>query len=84
MPSWPCDAVNSTAASKTIGRPAGRLDLHFYVAHPVGYIIPKAEWNAQAPWLQDARKAWYGEVNSPGPETAPRIVGAVTELLKAK
>jgi hypothetical protein len=50
----------------------------------VGYIIPKAEWDAKAPWLQDAKKAWYGEVNSPGPETAPRIVGAIIELIKEK
>src|SRR5208283_4560777 len=35
-PSWHCDAAISTAASRTTGRRvARRLDLHFYVAHPV-------------------------------------------------
>jgi hypothetical protein len=30
-----CDVVTSTGASRIIGRAVGRLDLHFYVAHPV-------------------------------------------------
>jgi hypothetical protein len=29
-----CDVVTSTGASRIIGRTAGRLDFHFYVAHP--------------------------------------------------
>ena len=47
----------------------------------IGYIIPKAEWDNQAPWLQDAAKRWYGEVNSVGPEAAPIIVSTIQELL---
>lgn len=50
----------------------------------IGYIIPKVEWDAEQPWLQNASKRWYGEVNSPGPETAPRITGALAELLKER
>jgi hypothetical protein len=48
----------------------------------VGYIIPKAEWDEKAPFLQNAVKAWYGEVNSLGPEAAPRITKALQELMK--
>jgi hypothetical protein len=47
----------------------------------IGYIIPKAEWDNQAPWLNNATKRLYGEVNSIGPEAAPVITQAVKELL---
>lgn len=48
----------------------------------IGYIIPKAEWDEKAPFLNGAAKAWYGEVNSVGPDAAPRIVEAVRELVR--
>lgn len=47
----------------------------------IGYIIPKAEWDDQAPWLQNAPKRWYGEVNSIGPEAAGMITDTLRELL---
>ena len=47
----------------------------------IGYIIPKAEWDNQAPWLNNAPKRLYGEVNSLGPEAAPVITQAVKDLL---
>jgi len=50
----------------------------------IGYIIPKAEWDNVAPWLQNAPKRWYGEVNSVGPEAGPMITGAIQELLRSK
>ena len=50
----------------------------------IGYIIPKSEWDDQAPWLQNAPKRWYGEVNSVGPEAAPIIVRTMQELLQLK
>lgn len=50
----------------------------------IGYIIPKSEWDNQAPWLQNAPKRWYGEENSVGPEAAPIIAGALKELLQSK
>jgi len=37
----------------------------------IGYIIPKSEWDADAPYLYGDEKSTYGEVNSIGPETAP-------------
>ena len=48
----------------------------------IGYIIPRAEWDNVAPWLQTAPKRWYGEVNSTGPETAPVILNALTSLMQ--
>jgi hypothetical protein len=50
----------------------------------IGYIIPKSEWDDQAPWLQNAPKRWYGEVNSIGPEAAPIVVRTMQELLSSK
>lgn len=47
----------------------------------IGYIIPKAEWDQNPPYLNNAPKPWYGEVNSVGPEAAPRIAQALEGLL---
>lgn len=39
----------------------------------LGYFIPKSQWDNKAPWLYNAEKETYGEINSLGPETAPLI-----------
>lgn len=46
----------------------------------LGYIIPKSEWDNEAPWIY-GNKELYGEENSIGPETAPIIYSVATELL---
>jgi hypothetical protein len=46
----------------------------------LGYIIPKSEWDNEAPWIY-GNKELYGEENSLGPETAPIIYEVATELL---
>ena len=46
----------------------------------IGYIIPKAEWDEKPPYLQNAKKAWYGEENSVGPDAAARIAATMAEL----
>lgn len=46
-----------------------------------GYIIPKAEWDEKPPYLKGAAKRWYGEINSTGPEAAPLLIQALSELL---
>jgi hypothetical protein len=50
----------------------------------LGYIIPKAEWDDQAPWLQNKSERWYGEINSAGPETAGAVTRALVDLINAK
>ena len=50
----------------------------------IGYIIPKSEWDDQAPWLYDGTDRQYGEINSLGPETAPAIHAAFKALLGAR
>lgn len=48
----------------------------------IGYIIPKAEWDEKPPYLNNSPKRYYGEVNSVGPDTAPRIADAFAQLVK--
>ena len=48
----------------------------------VGYIIPKSQWDADAPFTYGRDSAPYGEVNSLGPETAPTIHGNLQELVE--
>jgi len=50
----------------------------------IGYILPKAEWDEKPPYLNGAKKRWYGEVNSVGPEAAPIVADAVASLLREK
>jgi hypothetical protein len=47
-----------------------------------GYIIPKSEWDEKPPFLGRASKAYYGEVNSLGPDAAPILTRAFQELLR--
>ncbi len=48
----------------------------------IGYIIPKAEWDEKPPYLKGAKKPWYGEVNSVGPDAAARIAAAMAEMIR--
>jgi hypothetical protein len=50
----------------------------------IGYIIPKAEWDEHAPWLNNSPQAYYGEINSAGPDTAASVARALTDLLGAR
>jgi hypothetical protein len=50
----------------------------------IGYIIPKAEWDEKPPYLQNAKKAWYGEENSVGPDAAARIAATMQELASGR
>lgn len=47
----------------------------------IGYLIPKAEWDAEPPWLNDAANPWYGEVNSAGPDAASSVLRALVQLM---
>ena len=47
----------------------------------VGYLIPKAEWDEEPPWLMNAAKPWYGEINSSGPDAAGALLGALVRLI---
>jgi hypothetical protein len=46
----------------------------------IGYIIPKSEWDRKPPYLYDAKRRVYGEVNSVGPETARIIHQAIRAM----
>ena len=52
----------------------GKYKFMFGLANDeIGYIIPKSQWDAKAPYTYGKDGAPYGEVNSLGPETAPTI-----------
>ncbi|UCF35522.1 MAG: hypothetical protein JSU96_11820 [Acidobacteriota bacterium] len=48
----------------------------------IGYIIPKSEWDEDAPYLYNAEESPYGEINSPGPETGPILHREILSLLE--
>ena len=47
-----------------------------------GYIIPKSQWDTEAPFTYGRKSAPYGEINSLGPETAPTIHAELKLLLE--
>lgn len=60
----------------------GKIKLVFGLANDeIGYIIPKSEWDTQAPYLYGKTSPVYGEVNSVGPETAGILHKALRELV---
>ncbi|MFZ0797168.1 MAG: hypothetical protein WCA13_00900 [Terriglobales bacterium] len=48
----------------------------------LGYLIPKTEWDEEPPWLMNAPKPWYGEINSLGPDAAGAILRALVALIR--
>ena len=47
----------------------------------IGYVIPRSQWDAKAPFAYGRREDQYGEVNSTGPQAAARLVAAFERLL---
>jgi len=47
----------------------------------IGYIIPKSQWDVKPPFTYGNSKRPYGEINSLGPETAPKIHQEVLRVL---
>jgi len=47
----------------------------------IGYVIPRSEWDAKAPFAYGRKEDQYGEVNSVGPSTAAKLAEAYARLL---
>ena len=47
----------------------------------IGYVIPRSEWDAKAPFAYGRKEDQYGEVNSVGPGAAARLAEAFERLL---
>ncbi|MGQ9649826.1 MAG: neutral/alkaline non-lysosomal ceramidase N-terminal domain-containing protein [Phycisphaerae bacterium] len=47
----------------------------------IGYIIPKSQWDWSAPYAYGRKERQYGEINSCGPEAAPRLMAAWQSLI---
>jgi hypothetical protein len=50
----------------------------------IGYILPKRQWDAKAPYCYGRKKDQYGEENSVGPEAGPVLCRAFADLVKGK
>ena len=48
----------------------------------IGYIIPKRQWDAKAPYCYGRKKSQYGEINSCGSEVAPIIMKALADRVR--
>jgi hypothetical protein len=48
----------------------------------IGYIIPKRQWDWAPPFAYDRPNRQYGEVNSVGPEAAPRLMDTLARLAR--
>ena len=61
----------------------GKLNLMVNLANDaIGYIIPKSEWDDEAPWIYDETEETYGEVVSLGPNTALIIHQNIIKLIE--
>ena len=61
----------------------GRVNLMVNLANDaIGYIIPKSEWDNAAPWVYGEEDETYGEIVSLGPDTAPAIHRAITDVIR--
>jgi len=47
----------------------------------IGYVIPRSQWDAKAPFAYGRAEDQYGEVNSVGPSAAGRLAEAFARLL---
>lgn len=45
------------------------------------YLIPKAEWDKNPPWLQNVPVPWYGEINSAGLDAASQALRALVDMV---
>ncbi len=48
----------------------------------IGYIIPKSQWDVEAPFAYGRDSDQYGEENSLGPETAPTIYNELGQMME--
>lgn len=61
---------------------SGKYKFIFGLANDeIGYIIPKSEWDAKAPYTYGRKDSPYGEENSLGSETGPLVHQYLKEML---
>jgi hypothetical protein len=46
----------------------------------IGYVIPRSQWDAKAPFAYGRKEDQYGEINSVGPSAAARLAEAFARL----
>jgi hypothetical protein len=74
------DPIESTPIREMM---TGKYKFVFGLANDeIGYIVPKSQWDVNAPYTYERNDSPYGEENSLGPETAPLLHGYISALLK--
>ncbi|HTD66166.1 MAG TPA: hypothetical protein VK846_06500 [Candidatus Limnocylindria bacterium] len=59
----------------------GKIKFIFGLANDeIGYIIPRSQYDRKKPYLNGAKRAPYGEINSVGPDAAATVHAALLEL----
>jgi hypothetical protein len=69
------DAPKEPSIVKTL--PGDKIMIFGLANDEVGYIIPKRQWDAKAPYAYGRKSDQYGEENSVGPDTAPIIMNGL-------
>ncbi len=65
-------------------RMRGRVNMMVNLANDsLGYIIPRSQWDAEAPWIYGSEEETYGEIVSAGPDTARIVHGALLDAFDA-
>ncbi len=60
----------------------GRVNMMVNLANDsLGYLIPRSQWDEEAPWIYGASEASYGEAVSAGPDAARVVHRALTRVL---
>jgi hypothetical protein len=66
------------------GAMRGRVNMMVNLANDsLGYIIPRSEWDEDAPWIYGNSEASYGESVSAGPDTARIVHRALLRVFAA-
>lgn len=71
------DAPLEPSIAKTL--PSDKMLVLGLAGDEVGYIVPKRQWDVEAPFAYDRKSAQYGERNSVGPETAGLLMAALAD-----
>jgi hypothetical protein len=62
----------------------GRVNMMVNLANDaLGYLIPRSEWDEDAPWIYGNSEASYGEIVSAGPDAARTVHRALLHVFAA-
>ncbi len=76
---FPGDPIEVPAIRQLMG---GKYNFVIGMANDeVGYIMPKTHWDTEPPYTYRAKRPYYGEINSLGPDAGPTLYREVKKLI---